>query len=134
MNDDVKRVNLCFWSFVDICAFCEVGQMVTNQFDEFEVELEKCKWYLFETKFQRNYLIFLSIAEQPTTTYGYGHIECLRASLKKVISHVYTSVLNVIRLTKKNIFFISIQYRPLVQASLISWRFVNLIEICHLRL
>lgn len=88
LNDDVKRVNICFCSFVNICLYCEMGQTVTNQFVEFEVELHRSKWYLFKTELQRNYLIFLAIAEQSITAYGYGQIECIRLSLKKVISHV----------------------------------------------
>lgn len=88
LNDDVKRVNLCFWSFINIYAFCELGHSVANQFYEFEMELQKCKWYFFEMKLQRIYLIFLEIAGQPTTINGYGNIECERVSLKRVISRV----------------------------------------------
>lgn len=60
-------------------------QLVTNQFYEFEMELGQCKWYLLEMKLQRIYHIFLTNANQPTTVHGYGHIECVRISLKKII-------------------------------------------------
>lgn len=93
--NDVKRINLSFWSFINIYAFCEMGQMATNQFDEFETKLDECNWYLFEMKLQRIYLMFLANAKQPTTINGYGHIECVRVSLKKVILCVHQHMLNI---------------------------------------
>lgn len=115
LNDDVKRVNLCFWSFINIYAFCELGHTVTSQFDAFEWELEQTKWFLFESKLQQIYLIFLAIAEQSTTINGYGNIECVRVSLKRVISHVHISVER--NQYDKKCFFISIQCRPLARVS-----------------
>lgn len=132
LNDDVKRINLCFWSFINIYAFCEMGHTVTNQFDAFELELEQCKWHLFDKKLQRIYLIFLAIVEQQTTINGYGNIECVRVSLKRVISHVYTECDQHCHgyLWFCIIFsFDSIQCRPLAQVSRTSWHFVKLIEL-----
>lgn len=102
LNDDVKRINLCFWSFIDIYAFCETGQTVTDRFNDFEMELQQCKWYSFELKLQRNFFLFASIAEKPTTTYGYGHIECVRSSLKKVKFRINVECAKI---TKKKILF-----------------------------
>lgn len=133
LNDDVKRINLCFWSFINIYAFCELGHTVTSQFDEFEWELEQSKWYLFESKLQRIYLIFMAVAEQSTSINGYGNIECVRVSLKRVIWHTCAHQRWCNQCNKEMFFFISIPCRQLVQVSLTSWRCVNLIEIRHLR-
>lgn len=65
-----------------------MGQMVTNQFHKFEMELQQSEWYSLESKLQKIYQIFLTISGEPTTAHGYGHIECLRVSLKKVIPHI----------------------------------------------
>ena len=62
-----------------------MGEMVTNQFDEFEEELSQCNWYMFSMKLQRIYMIVLVNAEQPTTVHGFGNIVCARESMKKVI-------------------------------------------------
>lgn len=67
-----------------------MGQMVTNQFETLKMELDQCQWYLFERKFRKIYLTFLAFADQPTTIYGYGQIECIRTSLKAVITPVCT--------------------------------------------
>lgn len=87
LDDDVKRANLMFWSFIVIYVFCEMGEKVTNQFNEFGEELGQCNWHLFSMKLQRIYIIALANADQPTTIHGLGHIVCVRESMKKVILH-----------------------------------------------
>lgn len=92
LNGDVKRVNLMFWSFVMIFAFCEMGELVSNQFNEFEMTLGQCKWYLFSLNLQRMCIIVLANAGQPTTVHGFGNIVCTRESMKKVILHVAAKI------------------------------------------
>lgn len=73
-----------FWSFALVYAFCEMGENVTNQFNEFEKELGQSDWYIFSMKLQRIYIIVLANAEQPKTVHGFGNIMCLREYMKKV--------------------------------------------------
>lgn len=74
-----------FWSFVMIYVFCEMGEMVTNQFEMFERALGQCNWYLFSMKLQRIHLIVVANAQQPTIVHGFGNIVCIRESMKQVI-------------------------------------------------
>lgn len=76
-----------FWSFALIYAFSEMGEMVTIQFNDFEMELGQCNWHLFPLKLQRIYLIILANAEQSITVHGFGNIVCVRESMKRVILH-----------------------------------------------
>lgn len=69
-----------------------MGEMVTNQFNDFAMELGQCKWYSFSMKLQRIYLIVLANAEQSISVRGYGNIVCVRESMKRVILHA--SLLN----------------------------------------
>lgn len=84
LDDDVKRIILMFWSFALIYAFCENGEMVANDFIDFEKELGQCNWYLFTLRLQRIYIIVLMNAEQSTVVHGFGNIVCVRESMKRV--------------------------------------------------
>ena len=79
---------LIFWAFTLIFFYCELGKMVTNEFNLFNEELCQCKWYLFSLDMQRMMLIFMSDAQQPMLLRGYGNIECTRDSFKNVIFFV----------------------------------------------
>lgn len=73
------------WIFVLTLAFCDPGQRVTNQFEEFGEELSRCDWYSIPIEIQRIYLIFLSDTQQPKIIQSYGGIACTRDTCKKVI-------------------------------------------------
>lgn len=98
LNDVVKRVHLCICSILNTCLYCEVGQAVTNQFGEFQVELGKCKWYLLDMTMQRNYLVFWANTQKPIYIFGYGqiavqipigaHVHLHECILRKIILYV----------------------------------------------
>lgn len=92
LNDDVKRINLMFWSFILVYVFCEKSEMIANQFKQFEEELCQCKWYLYSVQLKRIYIIVVANAQLPTTVHGFGNIVCARESMKRVI--LYKSPLN----------------------------------------
>lgn len=87
--DDGKIINQLFWSFALIFAFCEMGETVANQFNEFEKELGQRNWYSYSLKLQRIYIFVLANAEQPTTVHGFGNIVCVRESMKTVILYLH---------------------------------------------
>lgn len=95
LNGDLKRVILTSWSIITIYSFCEMGQMVASQFDMFEKELCQCNFYLFSRKLQQIHLIVLANAQQPTTVNGFGNLECMRQSMKTVISKFAQSLATI---------------------------------------
>lgn len=80
----IKTIFVAIWSFLVIFIVCVLGQTMTNQFDEFSVELSQCNWYAMPFQMQRMYAIFLVIAQQETHLQGYGNILCLCNTMKKV--------------------------------------------------
>lgn len=64
--------------------FCELGEMVTDQFETFADACVQCKWYLLPIKMQLQYGTFMCGVQQPTYIRGFGNIECARETLKKV--------------------------------------------------
>lgn len=44
---------MVFWTFAMIVFFCELSEMVTNQFNHFSDELGQCSWYLLPIGLQR---------------------------------------------------------------------------------
>lgn len=75
-----------------IFLFCEPGDAVANQFDEFTDEFTQCKWYTFPVEMQRMCVIVLANAQQPTAVQGFGNLECTRQSMKRVKFTFYTFI------------------------------------------
>lgn len=74
-----------FWAFAGVAFFCELGEMMTHQFDKFNKKLyENCDWHLLPIKMQRTLVIFMSDTQKPVHIQGYGHIRCIRENFKKV--------------------------------------------------
>lgn len=70
---------LCFFL---IAAFAEFGQMLTNEFENFNNELNRSDWYQFPIEIQKMLIIILPNTQQSMTIYGI--ISCTRESVKKV--------------------------------------------------
>lgn len=79
-----RTLGLLFWSFAIILMSCYFGEMVTNQFESFNNELDKCNWYTFPNDFQKMFVIVLQNAQKPVIIYGFGNIFCMRDAMKKV--------------------------------------------------
>ena len=74
---------LC-WVFFYDSIICESGERVTDQFDQFGQEVERCEWNKLPIEMQRMYLIFLSDTQQPVNIRSYGGIICSRDTFKMV--------------------------------------------------
>lgn len=81
--------NLILIAFTVILIVCEPGERVTNQFEQFGVNLDQCKWNKLPIEMQRIYLIFLSDAQQPKYIRSYGGIVCTRETFKQACILVY---------------------------------------------
>lgn len=65
---------------------CELGEMVTNQYEGFNVELYQCDWHLYPIGMQQVFVTFMSCTQHPVFIHGYGNIltQCTRETFKKV--------------------------------------------------
>lgn len=77
-------VFVLLWTSVLNFLVCELGQWVTNRYDQLGDELIACDWHLLPIEIQRLYLIFLLNTQQPVHIECYGGIQCSRDTLKKV--------------------------------------------------
>lgn len=84
LADMILPIFIVVWAFTLIFAYCELGKMVTNQFNTINEELYRCKWYLLSLEMQRMLLIFMSDTQQPMFLRGYANIVCTRDSFKNV--------------------------------------------------
>lgn len=82
--DLTKSIFMIFWTSVLIFVFCEIGHLVTQQFEKFNAELNQCNWYLYSLEMQRILAIFMSNAHQSTYIRGIGNILCSRRKIKEV--------------------------------------------------
>lgn len=73
------------WVFVLTFLFCEPGERVSNQFESFGEELQRCNWYKLSMEMQRLYAIFLLNTQQPIIIESYGQLQCTRETFKRVI-------------------------------------------------
>lgn len=82
--DLTKSMFMVFWTFIVIVAFCEIGEMVCNQFNSFHAKLIECNWYFYPNEMQRMFAIFMSDTQQQTNIRGLGNILCARCKVKQV--------------------------------------------------
>lgn len=75
--------------FGGIFMCCELPQILTIQYDNFDNQLCQCKWYLLPIEVRRMLLIFMSSTQQPAIFYGYADIECSRETFKMVNFYLF---------------------------------------------
>ena len=81
MSMSVTLILVFGYNFV----ICELGERVTDQFDQFGEELAQCEWNELPIEMQRMYLIFLSDTKHRLNIRSYGGIICTRETFKMVI-------------------------------------------------
>lgn len=80
----MKLYILTFWSFILIFTFCDLGENVTNQFDEIDLYYQ-CNWYLFPLNIQRILPIIIINSQELVVLHAFGNVSCTREAFKKVI-------------------------------------------------
>lgn len=96
MDDNSKPIEIGIHSLYVLVVFeflfmlCEPGERVTNQFEMFGEELERCNWYKLSIEMQRIYLTFLVNTQQNLNIECYGGIQCTRETLKMVCHTVHS--------------------------------------------
>lgn len=72
------------WSFIQILFICELGQRLTNQFEQINDEICRFDWYSFPIDIQKALLILINGAQIPIEINGVGNILCTREAFKNV--------------------------------------------------
>lgn len=75
---------ILMWAYGALFLVCEPGQRVTNQFEMFSEELQRCDWDELPIEMRRMYLIFLSDTQQPVNIACFFNVICSRETFKKV--------------------------------------------------
>lgn len=65
-----------FWAFILSLIFCEIGEKMSNAFDE--------NWYLLPIMIQRNILMIMSFSHRHVVLSGFGSITGSREVFKEV--------------------------------------------------
>lgn len=64
---------------------CEIGQQLTNTFDEINFEFEELRWYLLAIEIRQMLPTAMMFAQESVIFHCYGVIFCSRHQLKMVI-------------------------------------------------
>lgn len=71
------------YAFGLMMGVCELGQRMSNGFDQIDDEIEKFDWYLFSHQMQRMLLIILMEVQQSVEFNYFGSISATRENSKK---------------------------------------------------
>lgn len=77
-------INLVMFSFTALFFYCQCGEFVMNEFDEFDDELYRCKWYLFPIEIRRMLVIVMINTQKPLKIRGFFNTVCTREAFKIV--------------------------------------------------
>lgn len=71
-------------SFVTIFGLCELGERVSNAFEESNGAFDRLKWYLFPVEMWQMLPTVIIAAQQPIKFDVFGKISCCREDFKMV--------------------------------------------------
>lgn len=63
---------------------CEIGQRMSDAFEEIDITMERFDWYLFPIEVKRMLPVIMENAQEPVTLECFGSIGCTRDVFKKV--------------------------------------------------
>lgn len=72
------------YAFGIIFLTCELGQRLTNAFEQIQDEIKKFEWYLFSSEIQQMLPTILIVSQQSIELECFGSISGLRETFKKV--------------------------------------------------
>lgn len=71
-------------SLILVFFLCELGQMVSDQYEFLNDEVSQCDWYSFPMEMQRFFMVFISFTQHPVLIQGFGNTRCVRDTFKNV--------------------------------------------------
>lgn len=84
LTETINPVIGVFWMYSTLFLYCETGERVTHQFNQFSEKLCYSDWYLFPLEMQRMFIIMLCGTQEPTIIQGYANTVCTRDAFKLV--------------------------------------------------
>lgn len=72
------------FALATVFAACELGQRITDAFDEVNFTFVQFDWYLFPTEIKRMLPVIIANAQQPYEMECFGSITCSRDVFKNV--------------------------------------------------
>lgn len=79
----VTVVRTCY-AFGLVFTICELGQLLSNNFDEISEIFEQYDWYLFSEETNQRLLTITMILQQSIALECFGSLECGHEAFKKV--------------------------------------------------
>ena len=73
-----------FWSFALVFIVCELGQRVSNGFDDIDSKIDQLRWYKLPKDLWRMLPILMAGSQNPARLAVFGSIKCNRESFKLV--------------------------------------------------
>lgn len=73
-----------FYSFGVVCLVCEIGQQISNAYDDIDDIINQLDWYLFPYQIQRMLPMVFINSQESVTLQCFGSISCDRDNSKKV--------------------------------------------------
>lgn len=131
--DMISSLVLGSWSFMAIFFYCELGERVTSQFEDFCDELSQCCWYSFPIELQRMLVVVISNAQQSSTIRGYGNTICSRFSFNQVHNfntssdfiEIYVNVFICFQTVKLGFSYFTMLHHVETWTNLVSYPVVN---------
>lgn len=71
-------------AFALVFIACELGQKMTDAFEEIDTTIGQIDWYLFPIEIKRMMLTIAANTQQPVTLECFGSIACTREVFRKV--------------------------------------------------
>lgn len=72
------------YAFGVVFIICELGQRLTDAFEEINDEIDRFEWYLFPSEIQRMLPTIMISAQQPVVLECFGSIAGSRETFKRV--------------------------------------------------
>lgn len=72
------------YAFGMILIICELGQRLTDAFEQVANKIKNIKWYLFSPEIQRLLPILIMVSQKPIVVQCFGNISGIRKTFKKV--------------------------------------------------
>lgn len=78
-----------FDSFALVFGVCELGERLSETFEEINGVYDQFAWYLFPSKVQHILTTLLMFAQKPVELRIFGSISCARITFKNVSNFLY---------------------------------------------
>lgn len=112
------------WTIALNLLTCEAGDRLSDQLDQFALEIDGCEWISLPIEIKRIYLIFLMDIHQPIFIQIGGNIACKRKTFKNVPIELHIETADIWQFNAC-IFFAALIFRLPPKDFHTFWRFAN---------